>query len=137
MTDRQDILTECHNMVSHRFHYQSDDKTFGRPDYWMSYAKDVIEGKDFTGDCDDFCMTMVEVLVDHYQIPRSDIRMVICDVEAGRGRHIVCTVDDVDTTIVLDNRYSYIMPWEDLSAYTWIMYAIMDKPNFWIEWPTE
>ena len=44
-----------------RFHYVSDYVQYGR-DKRVSFAKEVKEGKDFRGDCDDFAYTIRDIL---------------------------------------------------------------------------
>jgi predicted transglutaminase-like cysteine proteinase len=130
MSEREERAKACHDRVRNLFIYQSDEKSYDVIDDWRTHADSVRNFTKFTDDCDGFAMTCADLLVNDYNIPAEDVRLVLCLTEGGGG-HLICIVDDEDDSWAVDNRYSYVMSWKDLSNYTWIAHVKLDDPTQW------
>ena len=90
-----------------RFHYVSDYVQYGR-DKRVSFAKEVKEGKDFRGDCDDFAYTIRDILREKGHTVQTVI--VRTSKLSGSLIHMVVKVDDM---YMIDNRYPFVRLWEN------------------------
>ena len=90
-----------------KFHYVSDYVQYGR-DKRVSFAKEVKEGKDFRGDCDDFAYTIRDILREKGH----KVQEVIVRTSKASGSiiHMVVKVDD---KYMIDNRYPFVRLWEN------------------------
>jgi predicted transglutaminase-like cysteine proteinase len=89
-----------------KFHYVSDYVQYGH-DKRVSFAKEVKEGKDFRGDCDDFAYTIRDILREKGH----KVQEVIVRTSKSSGSiiHMVVKVDD---KYMIDNRYPFVRLWE-------------------------
>ena len=105
---------KIHAKVLRLFTWAPDKETFGRFEYWSSFADDVEQGKPFAGDCDNFALTCAELLA-RAGYDKADIAIAFCQTETG-GYHLVCLYKN---TWVLDNRYSDVRDVGSL-PYEWV-----------------
>jgi len=123
-------------MVDKAITWESDENTIGQIEHWQSHAQRILDNEDYhtLDDCDGFTLTSAELLV-HYQIERSLIRIVFCEMPEYGG-HLVCTVDDTENneTWVLDNNEPRVAKWGHLN-YRWISYMSYDNLGNWIKFP--
>lgn len=122
---------KIHKEVFQLFHYMHDIKNYLRDEHWTSHADDVIEGKEFSDDCDGFALTCCELLI-RDGFDRSNVKAIICDTETGES-HLVCGVDIDSTTYILDNRYDYVFDWAKKRDYTWRYYKVFSMMNKWFQ----
>ena len=87
------------------FVYATDLEHFGVIDRKQSYAEQVRRGEKFTGDCDDFAVTAIELLR-AIHVSAWPVTVVLPAI-AGGGRHMIVGLKDPATGLVyaLDNRY--------------------------------
>ena len=118
------IVRDVFRQVRGLFIWQSDQETFGVPEYWSSFADDVEQGKVFRGDCDNFALTCGELLV-RQGVARNLLRVALCWTETGEY-HAVCIADDW----CLDNRQRAVWHWSRL-PYKWDRSMRLDEPGVW------
>ncbi len=123
------IISQVHKKVLALFDYVTDAKNYEVMDYWTCKAADVSLGKRFKGDCDDFSLTCAELLI-KAGIPKSKVKVILCQVETG-GYHLVCGVDTEYDTIILDNRFKEAYSWKIRTNYKWIKHMYFDRPKTW------
>ncbi len=117
---------QIHAKVLRLFTWAPDQETFGRFDYWSSFADDVEQNKPFRGDCDNFALTCAELLV-RQGYDKEDVRLVACWVETNEY-HLVCT----HKGYVLDNRQRHIMHW-GMVPYRWDKAMVLSEVGVWRE----
>ena len=89
-----------------KFTYVSDEEQYGE-DRKISFAKQVKEGKNFKGDCDDFAYTVRDLLIERgYKAITVIVRTPPI---SGSILHMVVMVDD---KYMIDNRYPFVRTWE-------------------------
>jgi predicted transglutaminase-like cysteine proteinase len=92
--------------------WQADQETFNEPEHWSSFSEDVLHGKIFYGDCDNFALTCAELLVIE-GFEKKDIRIALCWTETNEY-HAVCVYKNE----VLDNRHRRVIPFNEIK-YKW------------------
>ena len=115
-------LGEIHALTLSRFDYVSDIDLYGWQDYWSSHGDDVLSGRGFAGDCDNFALTACELA---HRAGHQDVSIVLAWTETGEY-HAVCAVDDR----ILDNRYAQVMPVHRL-PYRWHIGMAINEPWSW------
>ena len=87
-------MRSVHDVLAMRFRYRSDQRHYGRRDYW---AKLRPVGRYLVGDCEDYCLTAQKMLRD-LGWPEGALRLVLCRlpeaeaVDGNRG-HMVLALD--------------------------------------------
>ena len=89
-----------------RFYYVSDYVQYGH-DRKVSFAKEVKQGKDFRGDCDDFAYTIRDILREKGH--KAQTVIVRTSAISGLRKHMVVMVD---YKYMIDNRYPFVRLWE-------------------------
>jgi predicted transglutaminase-like cysteine proteinase len=117
MSDKS-IAEAVHKLVFSLFIYLSDEKKFDEAERWDEYAAEVERGEEFTGDCDAFALTCL-IICKWRGIDAAKLRMIFCKAETG-GNHLVCAIDLEDDTLILDNRYKWVMSAGELPRYEFI-----------------
>ena len=117
---------QIHAQVLRLFTWAPDQETFGRFEYWSSFADDVEQGKPFTGDCDNFSLTCAELLA-RAGYDKEDIAIAFCQTETG-GYHLVCLYGDK----ILDNRQRSVAN-ATLVPYVWKSAMYLNEPGTWRE----
>ncbi|MDD2721615.1 MAG: transglutaminase-like cysteine peptidase [Gallionella sp.] len=112
--------------VHERFHYVSDQKKWGRSEYWAG-PKESIAAADtdgiITGDCEDFALLCREEL-NKLGVPN---RLALCAIPSGEF-HIVCETNGW----ILDCRYKSVMTANEL-PYRWISISGYEAGEPWRE----
>jgi len=92
-----------------RFHYVSDDKQYGK-DTWVDWSHRIRKNRPFWGDCDDFSVTVYNLLKEEGYNPVLYIVMLpkySWQFDNKPVYHTVIRVDDK----MLDNRYPEPREW--------------------------
>jgi predicted transglutaminase-like cysteine proteinase len=111
------IVEEVFDRVRRAFIWTPDKENFGQDDYWTSLKAALNAGETvIRGDCDDFAMTCLDLLLDAGE-PRHAMRMMLCWVETGEY-HAVSGIDVDDTTMIFDCRQRRVMDFRSL-PYRW------------------
>ncbi len=119
-------IQKVHAEVMRRFIWAPDAETFGVPEYWSSFAREVELGQSFTGDCDNFALTCAERCL-QLGISAKDVRIALCWTETGEY-HAVCIASDM----LLDNRQRWTIPWSK-AGYKWDKSMRLSEPGVWRE----
>lgn len=106
--------------------YLSDPERWGVEELWG-------EADDLGGDCEDFSIAKRNRLL-ALGFPAKPLRLATCQTETGEG-HAVLTVDTDQGTLVLDNRFPAVLPFERLTAlgYRWISRQAADGGRGWVK----
>ena len=99
-------------------------------EHWTSHADEVDAGEDFRDDCDGFALTCAELLM-RAGYSKKDVMIIYCTTETGE-QHLVCGVNEDDTTYILDNRYDRIYKYTNVPGYTWKYSMHFDRPGIWL-----
>lgn len=91
--------------VDQRIRYMFDMDQYGIIEYWVDRTDEILDNKIVYGDCEDYCIAYINLLISQEEIPKEDIYLVLCrflneDVYYG---HAVVFVKDGDRILVLDN----------------------------------
>ena len=108
-----EALDEVNLAVNRAIRYRSDDKVFGRAEFWT-----VVADGD-AGDCEDFALTKLQRLLDR-GFPREAMRLAIVHRPRDGIRHAVLTVETDRGTYVLDSSYNRVVAWSDLPYTNWM-----------------
>lgn len=108
--DKARELDRVQREVNSRVSYRTDLALYGRAELWRVAAD--------KGDCEDYALAKRQMLLD-LGWPLEALRLAVCNVETGEG-HAVLMVDTANEgTLVLDNRYPGVVPWNRL-PYEWL-----------------
>jgi predicted transglutaminase-like cysteine proteinase len=110
--------------VHHHFVYAFDDDVWQKPERWDSFADEVERGEVFRGDCEDFAMTAVELLLRKGIQPEA-CRLAVCWTETNEY-HAVAIVHGW----LIDNRMRTLRPWATV-PYKWHKSMRLDQPGEW------
>ena len=99
-------LVEVNQQINAAIRYREDP----HQDVWE------IGGRE--GDCEDFAIRKLAVLIKDYGFPRSALTLSACRLEHGRG-HAVLLVHSDRGVYVMDNLSTRVLPWRRL-PYKWI-----------------
>lgn len=116
-------VDQIFNDAKKRFSWQSDQSTFGEPEYWATIKElqaNSVHGE-ITGDCDDFASYCVSNL----RAAGLHGRYVFCRCETGE-LHCVAETDG----IILDNRKEFPTP-QSRMQYTWISISGYKSGEAW------
>ena len=119
-------LQEIKHSVDYCHVYQSDQSRFGKPEHWESFHKIVNRGERFYGDCDDYCLTVANLIIKQFQNP-DDVRLALVNTGSHNNAafdHVVCLVRIHGIWYVVDNRRP--IQKQNETAYRW--YAFIDLP---------
>jgi predicted transglutaminase-like cysteine proteinase len=105
--------------------YLTDIGNWGKLDYWAAPDEFFARG----GDCEDFAIAKYFSLK-MIGFPAEQMRVVVLNDKRLRIAHAVLEVRIDDQTYVLDNRYSNVMSWDEVSHYRAI-YSV-NEANFWV-----
>ena len=96
---------EAFRSVFRLFSYTPDTSV----DTWQSHIASVMEGRRFSGDCEDFAMT-AGAMCSRLGIGADRIRLWVGRDETGSG-HAVCLVETGAAYLALDNRMTAVTTW--------------------------
>ena len=94
--------------VNKKVRYQTDEKTYQRPDFW--------EPADKVGDCEDYVLRKRQHLLDKGW-SHDDLSIATGWTDKGEY-HAVLMIHTVRGSYVLDNRTDRVIPWNK-AGYTW------------------
>lgn len=103
-----DTARAANALINNATQYRCDADLYGRVDFWDAATSQ--------GDCEDFALAKRAKLIEGGADPAS-LRLATCWTEAG-DYHAVLIVTTDEGDYVLDNRYPFPMPKQDL-AYRW------------------
>ena len=118
------LIKETFAEVHRLFSWAPDDETFGEPEHWSSFADKVEQSKHFRGDCDNFALTVIDLLLRRGVKPEN-CRLALCWTETNEY-HAVAIVHGW----LLDNRMRTLRPWATV-PYRWHKSMRMDEPGVW------
>jgi predicted transglutaminase-like cysteine proteinase len=98
-------LNTVNKLVNTKIKPRTDLEHWGVVDRW-----DLAE--DGYGDCEDYQLLKRKILVEQYGLPRRALRMTVVVDEQGEG-HAVMMVKTDSGDLVLDNKRSAILSWQD------------------------
>lgn len=116
-------IRKVFNQVKNLFTWVSDQENFGKRDHWQDFADDVLAGNRFTGDCDDFALTVLAVGIRRGLFKTELCRVARVLTEVGDRSHNLDHAVAVYDGTVLDNRYDRPIPIEDMGHYRWYDYS--------------
>ena len=120
LNDLEKVNYDVNNSVT----YETDSDQYKVPEYWNFAGK--------YGDCEDYALVKYQRLLS-MGCPIEILRMAVCTVGSqGNQGHAVLLCDIGDQTYVLDNRYPYVMLYQDLIDYNWVSVQV---PGSW-NWTT-
>lgn len=123
-------INQVFKQVKDLFTWVSDTEKFCNPDYWQDYAEDVFTGKSFTGDCDDFTLTVLAVGIQskHFKPELCRVARVLTEVgdNCDNFDHAIAIYDG----IVLDNRQPKPVPIEHMTHYRFYDYSELPLGNW-------
>jgi len=117
------VVQELFDKTKNLFIYKSDDELYSR-DKWVSHIDKVKSKQYFKGDCDDFALTLYDLLIERGYSP------VFYIVKTPRNYHAVLWVNGM----IIDNTLSHVVFWN--AAVTYHKYDVVfsiDHTNmkFW------
>ncbi|HIP80230.1 MAG TPA: hypothetical protein EYH07_17455 [Kiloniellaceae bacterium] len=80
--------------------------------------REIWEPAAVSGDCEDFAIRKLELLVKRFGWPRNSLTLAICYAETGQG-HAVLLAHTSRGSYALDNRRPAVLPWRAL-PYRWV-----------------
>lgn len=80
-------------------------------------AEDLWQPAALSGDCEDFAICKLELLINEFGWPRGALTLATCSIESGQG-HAVLLAHTERGAYVLDNRRAPVLPWRAL-PYRW------------------
>jgi predicted transglutaminase-like cysteine proteinase len=133
------IIDDVFNTVRNRISYESDERVFGKADYWKSWKAEITAGPgNFKDDCDGFALTMAEMLLAK-GIKKEHVAICFCAIvqegKPGKEYHLACKVFNEDDGFwyIMDNNVNRPQRRKNAGGYGWgfewisCMYA--DKPG--------
>ncbi|WP_420349550.1 transglutaminase-like cysteine peptidase [Pelagibius sp.] len=102
---REAELDHVNRLVNAQVQFRLDDRENWRP-------------ATTAGDCEDFAIRKLELLVKRFAWPRRSLTLATCRAETGQG-HAVLLAHTSRGTYALDNRRADVMPWRAL-PYRWV-----------------
>jgi predicted transglutaminase-like cysteine proteinase len=117
-------LTTLNRRVNRSIRRASDDAQYGRAEYWT-----VPQGRDATGDCEDYVLAKRRALLDAGVSPEA---LSIAVVRTRRGEmHAVLLVATEGGEMVLDNLSPWIVPWTE-APYEWLERQVAGSAHRWV-----
>lgn len=115
-------LNSGYNLVKSKYKYKSD-----LLDEWNDYSDVVLSGHSIEGDCEDFCMTVVAVLIKKYNLPKDNFLICrVCTqdgVKVGKAfDHAIAVYVEEDVWWVIDNLQQGVVKYEH-TDYKWWDYS--------------
>ena len=102
---REAELDHVQRLVNRSVRFRLEDR-----DIWQSAAN--------AGDCEDFAIRKLEILIRHFGWPRGALTIATCYAETGEA-HAVLLAHMTRGVYVLDNRQQPVVPWRSL-PYRWL-----------------
>ena len=115
------VFREVHS----HFVYAFDQDVWGIPERWDSFADEVERGETFKGDCEDFAMTAIELLLRKGIKPEA-CRLATCWTETNEYHGV-----GIVHGWLIDNRMRTLRPWSSVPGYRWHKSMRMDEPGVW------
>lgn len=110
------FLLRLHKDLFNRFEYVTDERKWATLEYWEPESTRAvgIEGKSFSGDCEEFALNAMTICMKN----GLDARLVFVYTELGEG-HCICEVASRDKTqaYFLDNRQKTLATRSTLKGY--------------------
>jgi len=122
----EEVARDIHFTGLGLFSWVPDKERFGVSEHWVSFIHEFRAGERFTGDCDDFVLTLADAARDAGVADR-DIAIVICLDDTG-GLHSVLMLGG---KWILDNRQRRPMLRSSITSYTWIKFMNAAAPGEW------
>jgi predicted transglutaminase-like cysteine proteinase len=140
------IIDEVFDIVRRRISYESDEKVFGKVEYWKSWKKEIAAGPgNFKDDCDGFALTMAEMFIER-GIKPEHVAICFCaivDDASPRVKeyHLATKVfnEEDGHWYVVDNNVNYPQRVKNAGGYgwrfEWISKMLASKPgkDNWVE----
>lgn len=117
-------FSALHRKMGRLFTYRSDQSKHGRFEHWASHADAVRNDEPFTGDCDDYALTIAELLVERGADP-AKVAIVFCRTENDEP-HLACLYKGW----ILDNRNGWPVDWSRI-GYDYLRIMRMSAPGEW------
>jgi predicted transglutaminase-like cysteine proteinase len=115
-------LKEANSSVNETCPYTTDEEQYSTLEYW----EDALTNK--KGDCEDAAIAKFHLLREAGW-PLDCFKLGLCWCENNLGYHCVLIVTEDGVDMVLDNRYPYPMPWNQL-PYTWDRFYIVAEKKW-------
>lgn len=116
-------IAQVFKQVKGLFTWVADAEKFGKPDHWQDYADDVIHWREFSGDCDDFALTVLAVGIRFGKFKPELCRVARVLTEDGDRSHNLNHAVAIYDGIVLDNRQPKPVPIEHMTHYRFYDYS--------------
>lgn len=123
---------EVHKEVSNLFTWVSDQDNFGIGDLWRDFSEEVLLGKPFKGDCDDFAITCLIVGIVKHGWDKSKCRVARVATEFCDPKHDLDHAVAIYDGMVLDNRQERAVSISYLSNYRFYDYADVPITNWYL-----
>ena len=125
MTDF-DLIKSTFREVHRHFLYTYDHDQWEVPERWDSHPDEVERGEIFRGDCEDFALTTVELLL-RRGIPKEACRLATCWTELDEYHAVAVVEDERGVGWLIDNRMRTLRPWASVPGYRWHKSMRMDS----------
>jgi predicted transglutaminase-like cysteine proteinase len=120
-------LQDINSRVNDAIWPESDDRHYGRPEYWTIPT-------DGYGDCEDYALTKRKALIDR-RFPQRALRMAVANTPGGE-RHAVLIVATDRGDFVLDNLTNAVVE-RHQTPYIWIEEQDASNPRAWVSMQTD
>lgn len=127
-------IMECdaiHKALYKAFVWQSDQKTFGKPEHWDHPQK---FGDKFIGDCDDFAM-QIDTNLSASAFPFRDRRFAVCSMSGSGIDHCALALIAVDGIWISECNSPRLMPIKKLPYSKWYWSDPDDITADWVQIP--
>ncbi|MGF1594435.1 MAG: transglutaminase-like cysteine peptidase [Kiloniellaceae bacterium] len=101
---REAELGQVHRLVNESVQFRNE-------------PKDIWEPAGSWGDCEDFAIRKLQILMEDFGWPRGALTLAVCRIETGQ-RHAVLLAHTSRGVYALDNRQAFVLPWRALD-YRW------------------
>ncbi len=113
------------NTAMNQQRYITDMENWGIEDYWET----LYEFLDYAGDCEDYAISKY-MLLKELGVPVADMRIVIVQDENLGVAHAILAVKVDDTSYILDNQVSQVLP--DTAVIHYKPFYSINENNWWV-----
>ena len=120
-TERWNLIHQVNTFVNNKIAPMSDEELYGKPEYWTIPTD--------AGDCEDYLLLKKKYL-EGLGFPSEALLITVVLDEKNQG-HAVLTVTTDKGDVVLDNRRSEVLLWNE-TGYTYLKRQSPSDPKIWV-----
>ena len=125
LSDLARIVRECHEQYT----YVSDEDKYGQVERWADHSADVIGGRAWTGDCEDWAITCLGMMMlEGFQKDKCGLAYVTI---RDQGHAVVWYEAPTGELFYADCNSKAVHLAKD-NTMTWISYMRMSSPTQWL-----